>query len=155
VDQTKSGKALRHDDPALIGRGVLPAAPRWRPFDELSRRLDRHAPAMFVMPAVLVVLAMSIFPLIVSLYLSLARFRFVKGGFEFKFVGLFNYAKLLFGSEQFHFLGEFGQPGGGAWAVLRSPCSRCWHAPREPAISLFSVCSHARWWRRSPGAACC
>jgi multiple sugar transport system permease protein len=118
VDQTKSGKALRHDDPALIGRGVLPAAPRWRPFDELTRRLDRHAPAMFVMPAVLVVLAMSIFPLIVSLYLSLARFRFVKGGFEFKFVGLFNYAKLLFGSEQFHFLGEFGQPGGGAWAVL-------------------------------------
>ena len=55
------------------------------------------------MPAVLVVLAMSIFPLLVSLYLSLARFKFVKGGFELKFIGLLNYKKLLLGSEQFHF----------------------------------------------------
>ena len=75
----------------------------------LTRRLDQHAPAVFVMPAVLVVLAMSIFPLIVSLYLSLARFRFVKGGFELRFIGWLNYKKLLFGSEQFHFLGDFGQ----------------------------------------------
>ncbi len=70
------------------------------------------------MPAVLVVLAMSIFPLIVSLYLSLARFRFVKGGFEFKFIGWLNYKKLLLGSEQFHFLGDFGHLGGGAWTSL-------------------------------------
>ncbi len=66
---------------------------------------------MFVLPAVLVVLAMSIFPLIISLYFSLSRFRFVKGGFELKFVGLLNYKKLLLGSEQFHFLGDFGQLG--------------------------------------------
>ncbi len=70
------------------------------------------------MPAVLVVLAMSIFPLIVSLYLSLARFRFVKGGFELKFIGLLNYKKLLLGSEQFHFLGDFGKLGSGAVVVL-------------------------------------
>ena len=86
--------------------------------ERLTRRLDQHAPAVFVMPAVLVVLAMSIFPLIVSLYLSLARFRFVKGGFELKFIGLLNYKKLLLGSEQFHFLGDFGHLGGGAWTLL-------------------------------------
>jgi multiple sugar transport system permease protein len=73
---------------------------------------------VFVMPAVLVVLAMSIFPLIISLYLSLSRFKFVKGGFELQFIGLLNYKKLLLGSEQFHFLGDFGQLGTTAWAVL-------------------------------------
>jgi multiple sugar transport system permease protein len=67
---------------------------------------------------VLVVLAMSIFPLLVSLYLSLSRFRFVKGGFELKFIGLLNYRKLLLGSEQFHFLGTFGALSAAGLAVL-------------------------------------
>ncbi len=70
------------------------------------------------MPAVLVVLAMSIFPLIISLYLSLSRFKFVKGGFDLKFIGFLNYKKLLFGSQQFHFLGTFGQLSTAGWLVL-------------------------------------
>lgn len=70
------------------------------------------------MPAVLVVLAMSIFPLLVSLYLSLSRFKFVKGGFEFKYIGLLNYKKLLLGSQQFHFLGTLGELSATGWAVL-------------------------------------
>ena len=37
--------------------------------------LDRLAPTVFILPAVLIVLAMSIFPLLVSLYLSLSRFK--------------------------------------------------------------------------------
>jgi multiple sugar transport system permease protein len=118
VDRAKASKALRHDDPPLTGRRLVPAAPRGRLSGEMSRRLDQHAPAVFVMPAVLVVLAMSIFPLIVSLYLSLARFRFVKGGFEAKYIGWLNYKKLLLGSQQFHFLGDFGQLGAEAWAAL-------------------------------------
>ncbi len=69
---------------------------------------ERYAPAIFLMPTVLVVLFVSIFPLIVSLYLSFSRFRFVKGGFELKLVGFLNYKKLLLGSQQFHFLGRFG-----------------------------------------------
>jgi multiple sugar transport system permease protein len=112
-----SGPAVT-DAGAEPGLGRPGSAPEASRLEGLTRRLDRHAPAVFVMPAVLVVLAMSIFPLIVSLYLSLARFRFVKGGFELKFIGLYNYKKLLFGSEQFHFLGDFGQLGGGAWTVL-------------------------------------
>ena len=70
------------------------------------------------MPAVLVVLAMSIFPLLISLYLSLSRFKFVKGGFDISFVGFLNYKKLLFGSQQFHFLGTFGEMSPVAWLVI-------------------------------------
>ena len=82
--------ATRDDQAAFAGLARASAAARSRPWDRLSRGLDRHAPAVFIMPAVLVVLAMSIFPLLVSLYLSLARFKFVKGGFELKFSGLLN-----------------------------------------------------------------
>ena len=70
------------------------------------------------MPAVLVVLAMSIFPLLLSLYLSLSRFKFVRGGFDISFVGFLNYRKLLFGSQQFHFLGTFGEMSPVAWLVV-------------------------------------
>jgi multiple sugar transport system permease protein len=109
--------ATRDDRTALAGLTRASAA-RSRPWDRLTRGLDRHAPAVFIMPAVLVVLAMSIFPLLVSLYLSLARFKFVKGGFQLKFIGLANYKKLLLGSEQFHFLGTFGELSALSWAVL-------------------------------------
>lgn len=73
---------------------------------------------VFIWPAVLVVLFLSIFPLIISLYLSLSRFKFVKGGFEIRFVGLANYAKLLFGSEGMHFLGLLARPSPLGWLVL-------------------------------------
>ncbi len=66
---------------------------------------------MFLLPAVLVVLFVSVFPLIVSLYLSLARFKFVKGGFSLQYIGWLNYKKLLFGSQQFHSLGKMTAVG--------------------------------------------
>ena len=110
--------ATRDDQAALASLARAPAPVRSRLWDGLTRRLDQHAPTVFIMPAVLVVLAMSIFPLLVSLYLSLSRFRFVKGGFELKFIGLLNYRKLLLGSEQFHFLGTFGELSAAGWAVL-------------------------------------
>ena len=77
-----------------------------------------YAPAVFLTPAVLVVLFISVFPLIVSLYLSLSQFKFVKGGFALKFVGQLNYKKLLLGSQQFHFLGTFGDVSLTEWLVL-------------------------------------
>ena len=110
--------ATRDDQTAFAGLARASATARSGPWDRLTRGLDRHAPAVFIMPAVLVVLAMSIFPLLVSLYLSLARFKFVKGGFQLKFIGLLNYKKLLLGSEQFHFLGTFGELSAAGWAVL-------------------------------------
>lgn len=68
---------------------------------------ERWAGTAFVLPAVLALLFLSIFPLFVSLYISFSRFKLVRGGFELSFVGLANYQKLLFGNEQSHFLGVF------------------------------------------------
>jgi len=76
-----------------------------------SEWADMKAPAVFILPAVMVILMLAIFPLIISLYLSLSRFKFVKGGFSLKFIGLLNYKKLVLGSQQFHFLGVFGDIG--------------------------------------------
>ena len=83
-----------------------------------ASRAERMANAVFIWPAVLVMLLLSIFPLIISAYLSLSRFQLVKGGFEIKFVGWLNYRKLLFGSEQTHFFGALKPPGPLGWLVL-------------------------------------
>ena len=93
---------------------------------------------MFILPAVLIVLAMSIFPLIVSLYLSLSRFKLAKGGFTVDFIGTLNFKKLLFGSQQFHLLGKlvplspmawvFVAVGGAAlalWPAVAGAAARC------------------------------
>jgi len=74
-----------------------------------SEWTDQRAPLVFILPAILIILLLAIFPLIISLYLSLSRFKFVKGGFSLKFIGWLNYEKLLVGSQQFHFIGSFGQ----------------------------------------------
>jgi len=71
----------------------------------LADRLDRHPGAVFILPAVLVILAFSIFPLLASLYVSLTRLSFAEGGIELKFVGLDNYLKLLVGIDRTHFIG--------------------------------------------------
>jgi multiple sugar transport system permease protein len=66
------------------------------------------AGGVFILPAVIVILAFSIFPLLASLYVSLARLGFSAGGVELKFVGLDNYSKLLVGVDHVHFLGVAG-----------------------------------------------
>jgi len=80
--------------------------------------LDRHSGRIMVLPAVLIVLAFAIFPLIVSAYLSVARFALAPGGFKLTFVGLYNFNKLLFGSQQYHFLGTFAAYGPVEWMLL-------------------------------------
>ena len=70
-----------------------------------------------VLPAVLVVLAFAIFPLIISAYLSLVRFALAPGGFKLTFVGLFNYKRLIFGTQQYHLLGTFGAFGLLEWII--------------------------------------
>ncbi|MBI1876686.1 MAG: ABC transporter permease subunit [Chloroflexi bacterium] len=79
---------------------------------------ERWAGNVFIMPAVLVVLLLSVFPLVISLYMSLARLKFVPGGFEIGFVGLANYRKLFFGSEQARFLGALASPSLLGWLIL-------------------------------------
>src|SRR5689334_25398822 len=84
----------------------------------LTSRAERFASAAFVLPAVLVVLFLSVFPLIVSLYLSLSRFQLAKGGFDIKYIGLLNYRKLLVGSESDHFLGVFSPLSPLTWLLF-------------------------------------
>ena len=86
-------------------RALRAAAAWWRP---VAGRLDRVASGVFILPAVMVILAFSIFPLLTSLYVSLSRLGFSQGGVELKFVGFDNYRKLLFGIDSPHFLGVAG-----------------------------------------------
>jgi len=75
-----------------------------------SRWSPGGSEGVFIWPAVLVLLGFSLFPLIVSLWLSFSRLKFVKGGVQINNVGLANYRKLFFGSEQAHFLGVWTMP---------------------------------------------
>ncbi|MEP6895581.1 MAG: sugar ABC transporter permease [Chloroflexota bacterium] len=79
---------------------------------------ERLAASVFILPTVLALLFLSIFPLITSLYISLARFDIAKGGFKLTFVGLKNYQKLFIGSEGTHFLGKFAPSTSLTWIVF-------------------------------------
>jgi multiple sugar transport system permease protein len=79
---------------------------------------ERVGRAIFIWPALIFVLFLSIFPLIVSLDLSLSRLQLVRGGIDIKFLGLQNYRTLFLGSEQTHFLGLQGTPSPLGWALL-------------------------------------
>jgi multiple sugar transport system permease protein len=74
--------------------------------------------AAFIWPALLAILFVSIYPLLVSLYISLSRLRLVRGGFEFRFVGLDNFHELVAGDERSNFLGVMGSLGPVGWMVL-------------------------------------
>lgn len=79
---------------------------------------ERAAPTTFLLPAVLVVLFLSIFPLILSLFLALTRLKFAAGGIQAQFVGLDNFRKLLFGNEQKVLFGTLASPSIIGWAVF-------------------------------------
>ena len=84
----------------------------------ITEWLDRHSGRLFVLPAILLILSFSIFPLIISAWLSLSRFKLVAGGFELKYIGFANFKKLLFGSQQFHFLGTFAEIPPLGWVIM-------------------------------------
>jgi multiple sugar transport system permease protein len=96
--------------------------------NRLANWLERNAPTIFLLPAVLIVLFLSIFPLILSIYLSLTRIKTVKGATEIEFVGLRNFEKILFGSSRGEFVGvlkgfnpkDIETYGGGFNAFLNS-----------------------------------
>jgi len=84
----------------------------------ISTVADRLAGSVFILPTVLALLFLSIFPLIASLYVSLAKFDIAPGGFKLTFVGLDNYKKLFEGSEGTHFLGKFAPSTSLSWVVF-------------------------------------
>jgi multiple sugar transport system permease protein len=73
---------------------------------------------VFLWPALIVVLALSIFPLIVSLYLSLSRLTFTANGIDIRLIGFGNYQVLLFGSQQVHLVGLLKPPSVLGWAIF-------------------------------------
>jgi multiple sugar transport system permease protein len=81
----------------------------------LGEWLDQKSGLVFVMPAVLLILAFSIVPLVISLFVALTHVRLGGTGFRVRFVGLANFEKQLFGSEQYHFLGTFTQMSPLGW----------------------------------------
>jgi len=83
-----------------------------------GERIDHQSGRLMVLPAVIVLLCFAIFPLIISAYLSLSRFALAPGGFTLKFIGLLNFKKLLFGSQQYHLLGTWGAFGAVQWLIL-------------------------------------
>ncbi|GBD19788.1 Trehalose transport system permease protein SugA [bacterium HR28] len=107
---------------------------------------DRQAGAVLVLPAVLVILVLSIFPLLFSLYLSLSRFQPVSGGFRIHYVGLLNYRKLLLGSEREHFLGRLGELGLGGWLAFVVLAAiglvLLWRSLRASPLSISRIAGH-------------
>jgi multiple sugar transport system permease protein len=100
------------------GQDVTLATPHDATLHVRASWAERLASSAFVWPAVLIVLALSIFPLIMSLYLSFSRIQLVRGGFDINFVGILNYRKLLIGSQQDHFLGVMRGPTIIGWLVF-------------------------------------
>ncbi|MBI3166906.1 MAG: sugar ABC transporter permease [Chloroflexi bacterium] len=84
----------------------------------ISGTADRLVGTIFLLPTVLALLFLSIFPLIASLYVSLTKFDIALGGFKLTFVGLKNYKDLFTGSEGTHFLGEFAPNTPLTWTVF-------------------------------------
>ena len=70
-----------------------------------SEWLDQRYGTLFITPAVVMILIFSIFPLAASLIIAFSRIRLRAGGYQVRFVGFKNFAKQIFGTEQFHFLG--------------------------------------------------
>lgn len=83
------------------------------------RKADSSVRLVLLLPTIVIVLFLSIFPLIVSLFLSFARVTFARGGVNIEFIGgLANYQKLLFGSQQRHLIGKLGELSPIGWLVF-------------------------------------
>ena len=117
------------------------AAPQSASFGEW---LDRHSGRLMVLPAVLIVLAFAIFPLLISAYLSVSRFALAAGGYKLTFVGFDNYRRLLVGTQQYHLLGTFGAFGLIDWLILIAVAAalatwlvRAVRSPRRSVVGLI------------------
>ncbi|MEZ4629399.1 MAG: ABC transporter permease subunit [Deinococcales bacterium] len=86
--------------------------------EKLREWSDKAAGTIFLLPSIIVVLFLAIFPLIISLYLSLSRVKFEQGGVKIEFIGFSNYAKLFIGSQQSHFLGVIQVLSWVEWLIL-------------------------------------
>jgi multiple sugar transport system permease protein len=115
-----SGNSVAADPGSLTVDGQAPETRRpRRAITSLGAwRSDGAARWLFIWPTVLFILALSLFPLVASLGLSLSKLAFQRGGVDLKFVGFTNYQQLLFGLERSHFLGVLKPPSPIGWAIV-------------------------------------
>lgn len=104
--------------PAPAGSGLDAITRTNENRETLTGRIERFAPSAFLMPAVLLVLLISILPLILSLYISLVNLNFVPGGFKLTFVGLKNYVRMLTGLNQAETVGVLTKNTLPAWIIF-------------------------------------
>ncbi len=107
---------LEHGGPAL--EPDLTSTSTRRAVSLGAWRSDGAARWLFIWPAVLLILFLSIFPLVASVVLSVSRVAFKGGGVDLSFVGLTSYNQLLFGTERVHFLGLLKNPNPLGWAFV-------------------------------------
>ena len=107
-----SGKPIDLDAPEPTApRSALRARAARRAVYTLGAwRSEGAARWIFIWPAVLLILFMSLFPLVASVALSLSRLAFRQGGVDLKFIGFANYQQLLDGIEKSHFIGVLKPP---------------------------------------------
>jgi len=111
-----------------------------------GRLAERWADQILIWPAVLLLLAFSIFPTIASATLALSRLDLVPGGFTLGWVGLRNFERLLFGSRQDHLLGTMAPLGPlarGLWLlaallVLAGLARFLWRGRGRPPLALLA-----------------
>jgi multiple sugar transport system permease protein len=109
---------LQPEEPVPSGSALRGRATR-RATETLDAwRSEGAARWLFIWPAVLLILALSIFPLVASVALSLSKLVFHQGGIDLKLIGFANYQQLLFGLERSHFLGVLKTPNPIGWAIV-------------------------------------
>jgi multiple sugar transport system permease protein len=117
---------------AATSTADMAAAPPER--ESIQDWLDRQAGRLFILPAVVLILGFSIFPLIASAYLALSRFKLAPGGYTLTFIGLFNFKKMITGSQQFHLLGTFGTITLLGWMIIAA----------ATALSVWGIVRYVR-----------
>jgi multiple sugar transport system permease protein len=105
--------------------------------------LDRHAGRLFVLPAVLLILAFSLFPLIISAWLAVSAFRLSPGGYDIRFVGFLNFRKMFFGTQQFHLLGTFAAIPLFGWLLIALASAAAllflWRYLARPRVTVLGL----------------
>ncbi len=99
-----------------IQPGISPADSSYS--ESWSEWLDRHSRTFFIAPAVILIAVFAIFPTFYSILFALSSVKFTADGLSFRFVGLRNFYKQFFGTEQTHFLGKIGAISPLGWIFL-------------------------------------
>jgi multiple sugar transport system permease protein len=115
--QAQQGKVRGQDSPPVVTQSLVGRLQE-RVLRSIRAWQQGAAKNILLLPAILLVLSLSIFPLVVSLYISMSQVAFVKRSFEITWVGFANYNRLLSGNYQREFLGRINALGIIEWIIL-------------------------------------